>query len=98
MKNDAYLTELKKIIHELNDSLDQDDHHKFILLCAALHEFRKENAKHNMEQIDDKVEIANILPHIDTLIDRMEANKQVLAKKIFTLRKSIQISKNQTDF
>ena len=39
---------------------------------------------------DDKNEIADILPHIDTLIDRMESNKQVLAKKIFTIRKSIQ--------
>lgn len=95
MKNNAYLTELKKIIHDLNNSLDQDDHQKFLLLCAALHEFRKENAKHDIEKIDDKVEIENILPHIDTLIDRMESNKKVLAKKIFTLRKSIQISKNQ---
>lgn len=98
MKSDEYLTELKKIIYDLNNSLDQDDHHKFLLLCAALHEFRKENAKNNIENIADKNEIAAILPHIDTLIDRMETNKQLLASKIFTIRKSIQISKNQGEY
>lgn len=98
MKSSAYLSNLSKIIHELNTSLDQDDHQKFLLLCAALQEFRKEQAEHKLVDAHDKEVIADILPHIDTLIDRMEKNKKDLAGKIFTLRKSIKISKNQGEF
>lgn len=98
MKSSGYLSNLSKIIHDLNNSLDEDDHQKFLLLCAALHEFRKDQAKHKTVDADDKEKIADILPHIDILIERMEKNKKDLAGKIFTLRKSIKISKNQGEF
>lgn len=98
MKSSAYLSNLSKIIHDLNNSLDQDDHQKFLILCAALQEFRKEDTEYKLDDAQDKEEIAAILPHIDTLIDRMEKNKKDLAGKIFTLRKSIEISKNQDEF
>lgn len=97
MNSNGYLTNLAKIVAELNQALDKSDHQKFLHLCAALHDFRSENAAVKMDDENDRQKIIDILPHIDCLIEKMESNKQTLANKIYTVRTSIQIAKNQDD-
>jgi len=97
MQNNDYLTKLSKIVFDLNNALEKDDHQQCLLLCAELTEFRKESNCHEITTIDEKDAVLAILPHIDLLIDKLENNKQVLAGKIYSLRKTIHISKNQDE-
>lgn len=97
MQNNQYLTKLNKIVFDLNCALEKNDHQQCLLLCAELTEFRNKNDYHDIVTNDEKEAVLAILPHIDTLIDKLENNKQMLAGKIYSLRKSIQISKNQDE-
>jgi hypothetical protein len=98
MKNkDLYLENLETIILDLENSLDQVDPEKFLSLCALLQEFRDVNGETPVDKIadTDRAKVAVLLTRIDTVIEKIENNKQLLATKIFTLRKSIEISRNQ---
>lgn len=97
MNSNGYLINLEKIVADLNQALDTNDHQKFLQLCAALQEFRSENAAVKMDDENDRQKIIDMLPHIDCLIEKMESNKQTLANKIFAVRHSIQIAKNQDE-
>lgn len=97
MNSNGYLTNLSKIVAELNLALDKNDHQKFMQLCTALHEFRSDHATVKMDDVNDRQKIIDILPHIDCLIDKMESNKQNLANQILDIRRSNKIAKNQDD-
>ncbi|HRE33021.1 MAG TPA: hypothetical protein PLD88_13675 [Candidatus Berkiella sp.] len=95
--NKSYLAALSQIVQDLNTSIDQNDHDRFVNLCAALQDFRNTYPEQNVDELKDKQQIIEMLPIIDTLIEKMEINKQKLAKDISVVRKSIKISKNQDD-
>ncbi|MCS5711433.1 hypothetical protein [Candidatus Berkiella aquae] len=95
--NKNYLAALSQIVQDLNASIDENDHNRFVNLCAALQDFRNAYPEQNLDELQDKQQIIDMIPVIDTLIEKMESNKQKLAKEILVVRKSIKISKNQDD-
>lgn len=95
--NNSYLAALSQIVQDLNASIDENDHDRFVNLCAALQDFRNTYPEQNVNELKDKQQIIEMLPIIDNLIEKMEMNKQKLAKEIHVVRKSMKISKNQDD-